>query len=189
MLPVYSKRSVFTFMANIILAQLLNAICSLPPVIMASKPTVALVPGAWHTPVHFDILISFLDAEGYPTVSKQLPSVDTATPATTTSEGDSQFIIDQVLTPLLDDGKDVVLVAHSYGGCPAGAAANGLSKAERTAAGKKGGIIGLIWIAAYIAPSNVSVYTLASMYEASGKVKDWIEHDVSRPLDSSAFVK
>lgn len=156
---------------------------------MASKPTVALVPGAWHTPVHFDILISFLDAEGYPTVSKQLPSVDTATPATTTSEGDSQFIIDQVLTPLLDDGKDVVLVAHSYGGCPAGAAANGLSKAERTAAGKKGGIIGLIWIAAYIAPSNVSVYTLASMYEASGKVKDWIEHDVSRPLDSSAFVK
>ena len=113
---------------------------------MASKTTVAIVPGAYHTPVHFDTFISFLHAEGYPTVSKQLPSVDAATPSTTTSERDSHFIVDQILTPLLDAGKDIVLVAHSYGGCPAGAAANGLSKAERIAAGKKGGIIGLIWV-------------------------------------------
>ena len=143
---------------------------------MASKPTVAIVPGAWHSPVHYDALIAFLNAEGYSTVSKQLPSVDTATPTTTTAEGDSQFIVDQVLTPLLNDGKDVVLVAHSYGGSPGGAAANGLSKAERTASGKKGGIIGLVWVAALVAPNDVSLLTLVG-----GKFNDSVEIDVSKP--------
>ncbi|TVY90584.1 hypothetical protein LAWI1_G007608 [Lachnellula willkommii] len=139
---------------------------------MASKPTIALVPGAWHTPAHFDALSSLLNAEGYPTASKQLPSVDTATPNTTTTQGDSQFIVDQVLTPLLDDGKDIILLVHSYGGSPGGAAANGLSKAERTAAGKKGGIIGLIYVAAFIAPNNISIHTLTG-----GKFRDWVQID------------
>jgi hypothetical protein len=47
-----------------------------------------------------------------------------------------------------------MLVAHSYGGCPVGAAANGLSKVERAAASKPGGILGLIFIAAFITQAN-----------------------------------
>jgi len=139
---------------------------------MASKPTVAIVPGAWHSPGSFDALITFLNAAGYPTVSKRLPSVDTATPTTTTAEGDAKFIVDQVLNPLLNDGKDIVFVAHSYGGSPGGAAVNGLSKADRAAAGLQGGIIGLVWIAALVAPNNVSLLQLVG-----GKFNDWVEID------------
>ena len=141
---------------------------------MASKPTVVIVPGAWHSPLHYDALITFLEAAGYPTVSRRLPSVDTATPNLTTANGDAQFIAQQVLTPLLNDGKDIVLVAHSYGGIPGGAAANGLSKTDRTAAGLHGGIIGLIWIAALVAPNTVSLLQLLG-----GKFGDWVQLDVS----------
>ena len=140
---------------------------------MACKPTVVIVPGAWHSPVHYDSLISFLKAAGYPTVSHKLPSVDTTTPSTTTAQGDAQAIVEKVLTPLLNDGKDVVLVAHSYGGSPGGAAANGLSKAERATSGLQGGIIGLVWIAALVAPNNVSLLQLIG-----GKFNDWVDLDV-----------
>ncbi|KAL8901437.1 MAG: hypothetical protein Q9192_000543 [Flavoplaca navasiana] len=51
----------------------------------------------------------------------------------------------QVLQPLTEDqGKDTVLYVHSYAGFPGSAAIKGLSKTERLAAGKRGGILGLI---------------------------------------------
>lgn len=46
---------------------------------------------------------------------------------------------------------------HSYGGLPGATAAKGLSKSERKAAGKPGGIIGLIFICAFIAKDGQSL--------------------------------
>ena len=51
--------------------------------------------------------------------------------------------------------NDVVLVMHSYGGCAGSAGVAGLSKAARTAAGKQGGIIGLIFMCGFIAHEGV----------------------------------
>ena len=48
-------------------------------------------------------------------------------------------------------GKEVVLVMHSYSGGPGAMAASGLSIAERHAAGQTGGIIRLVFIAAFLA--------------------------------------
>ena len=53
------------------------------------------------------------------------------------------------------------LVMHSYGGCPGSAAAGGLSKAARTAAGKQGGIIGLIFMCGFIAHEGVFAEDIA----------------------------
>ena len=44
-----------------------------------------------------------------------------------------------------------MLVMHSYSGGPGAMAASGLSIAERHEAGRKGGIIGLVFIAAFLA--------------------------------------
>ncbi len=38
------------------------------------------------------------------------------------------------------DGKDIVLVVHSYGGVPGNEAVQGYSKAERQKQGKQGGV-------------------------------------------------
>lgn len=46
---------------------------------------------------------------------------------------------------------------HSYGGCPGAMAAKGLSKAEMPAASRKGGIIGLIFICAFVAQEGQSL--------------------------------
>ena len=54
------------------------------------------------------------------------------------------------INALADDGKEIVLVMSSYGGFPGTEAAFGLSKASRAKKGLQGGIISLVYIAAFI---------------------------------------
>ncbi|KFY15305.1 hypothetical protein V492_02086, partial [Pseudogymnoascus sp. VKM F-4246] len=61
------------------------------------------------------------------------------------------------LLPLLEEGKDVVVVCHSYGGIPAGGAARGLAKKEREARDEKGGVLGLIYLTSFVVPEGVSL--------------------------------
>jgi pimeloyl-ACP methyl ester carboxylesterase len=124
------------------------------------KPTILLVPGAWHTPDHFQLLITKLEQLSYPTVSQRLPSVGSSTPLSVTATTDVDFVRNTLLLPLLEAGTDVVVLSHSYGGFVGGAAAKGLSKQERVASGQKGGVIGLIFIAAFIGPTGSSLTAL-----------------------------
>ena len=57
-------------------------------------------------------------------------------------------------------GKTVILAMHSYGGLPGAAAAKGLSQRERSAAGRPGGIIGLVFISAVLAHDGQSLLDL-----------------------------
>lgn len=156
--PMYMMRAFLCFA---------TALVSL--VTAASNPTFVLVPGAWHSPVHYNFLISHLESAGFPTVAKRLPSVNSINPKAVSVTTDATFIRNQILIPLLDQGKNVVLVMHSYGGSPGAAAAKGLSKVERIAADQPGGIIGLIFIAALLVPQGVSL-----KQAVGGKFNDWV---------------
>lgn len=122
-----------------------------------TKPTILLVPGAWHTPAHYQPFLQRLQNAGYPTTSKQLPSVGATEPNKQTIAADTAFIREELLLPEIEQGKDVVLIMHSYGGCPGAAAAKGFSKAERTTAGKTGGIVGLVFMCAFVADEGDSL--------------------------------
>lgn len=122
-----------------------------------SKPTIVLVPGAWHQPAHYSALIGILESASYEVVTERLPSVDSSTPTQQSVPNDATFIEKHLLCPLVDQGKDVLLLMHSYGGCPGADAAKGYSKKERTVAGKKGGIIGLVFMAAFVANEGDSL--------------------------------
>ena len=104
-----------------------------------SKPTIVLVPGAWHKPTIYSGVVAFLSKHGYPTVSLDLPSVG-AKPPHQDFSGDVAAIRD-CLSGLVSNNKDVVLVVHSYTGLPGGEAPKGLGKKEREAKGLKGGVI------------------------------------------------
>jgi len=117
---------------------------------MLSKPTVVLVPGACHTPHHFVDLTANLQQAGYPVSCTQLASVDSPDPHARHMSNDIMALQQQILQPLIDKGQDVLLVAHSFGGYAGGVAALGLSKTEGTAASKKGGILGVVFIAAFL---------------------------------------
>ena len=43
-------------------------------------PTIVLVPGAWHSPVHYELLFSQLRLSGYPIISDRLPSCGSTHP-------------------------------------------------------------------------------------------------------------
>lgn len=143
----------------------------------SKKPTIVLVPGAWHSSKHYEIISNLIQQVGYPTASSSLPSVIAKTPKSVTVATDSAYVHHSILLPLVNEGKENILVCHSYGGIPGAAGAKSLSKAEQSAAGKSGGIIGLVFIAGLVCNEGVSLE--ATM---GGKIADWIEQDVRLPL-------
>lgn len=59
--------------------------------------------------------------------------------------------IHALLASLADQGKEVVLVMHSYGGMPGTESVKGVSLTERRAQGKPGGVSQLLYVACIIA--------------------------------------
>lgn len=124
---------------------------------LESTPVVLiLVPGAWHSPRHYSLLFDGLKQEGIDAICEQNPSCDCTSPEDTSTAGDASSIR-QIIVSKLDQGHEVVVAMHSYGGCPGAAAAQGLSKSERQAAGQSGGVIGLIFICAFVASEGDSL--------------------------------
>lgn len=126
------------------------------------KPTVLLTPGAWHSPAYFAAYRSALKAHDYPTVAINMPSVN-ADPALQSHDDDTSAIRHKLTTLIDEQGKNVILAMHSYSGIPGSDAAEGLGHAERRAAGKRGGIVLLVYICAYMLPVAESLFS----YEAA----------------------
>lgn len=110
-----------------------------------SKPTILLVPGAYHTAESFHLIIPRLEALSYPLATVLLASLGKHNP--TSTYVDDVDAIHKVLLPILESGKQVVIVAHSWGAIPAAASVEGQSIEERSARGEKGGIKSLLLIA------------------------------------------
>ena len=126
---------------------------------MVAKPTVVIVPRAWYTPASYADLTALLQRADYPVRCKKLPSTDADMPSTQTVATDAAFLREQLLLPLIQDGADILLILHSYGGCPGSAAAKGLSKQECSSSGLHGGIVRLAYIAAFLAKEGVSLFS------------------------------
>ncbi|KAL8747124.1 MAG: hypothetical protein Q9190_000947 [Brigantiaea leucoxantha] len=121
-----------------------------------SKPTCVIVPGAWHPESAYLDVSTHLQDAGYPVVVARLPSLNPDNPSASTCAVDGDAVRD-ILLSLIDDGKDIFLLNHSYGGVPGGAAAHGLSKAEVERQGKKGGVLGLVYMSSFVVPENLSL--------------------------------
>ena len=115
-------------------------------------PTIVLVPGAWHTAEAFDRVTAKLGADGYTAVSITLPSVGGEA-----GVAEDAAFIRMLTSRLADDGKDIVLVSHSYAGMPARESVTGLSKTNRKSKKKQGGIIALVYLVANLAEPGVSL--------------------------------
>ncbi len=117
------------------------------------KPIIVFVPGAWHTPAAYDLLLPRLHAAGYRTTSVYLPTVGATGPV---SFADDVSAIRRVVSGLVELEEEVFVVSHSYGGHPATEALDGLSKKERLAKGQSGGVTQLLYIAAIVPTKGVS---------------------------------
>ncbi|OAL55607.1 alpha/beta-hydrolase [Pyrenochaeta sp. DS3sAY3a] len=119
-----------------------------------SKPHIVLVPGAWHSPDAFGAVNTQLEAHGFTIHARQLPAVGNKNPPPDLSEDIAvvQALVDEAIGP---DGNDVIVIPHSWGGIITGSALVGYGKKEREKAGKKGGVVTVAYIAAFILPEGV----------------------------------
>ncbi|KAI1099135.1 alpha/beta-hydrolase [Jackrogersella minutella] len=115
----------------------------------AELPVILLVPGAFGTPAGFDKLLPYLKEAKLSTHPGPYPSCNSSNPAAATCSDDVASLRETILIPLLEK-RDVVILAHSYGGVVAGCAAKDLDKDTRSKQGQVGGVIGLIYVAGNI---------------------------------------
>jgi len=120
-----------------------------------SKPTILLVPGAWHTPSGFSPLTNYLTQHGYTVEGISLGSVGSSAPQPN-FDADVQAIA-STIRKHADQGSDILILFHSYGGIPGSSACEGLLKSDRETAGKNGGIVHLIYCAAFAVEEGVSL--------------------------------
>jgi len=134
-----------------------RSICLVFSSIMA---TVVIIPGSFATPTLYEPLTQSLARDGVQSQIVDLPSVgrrEGKEPATMTDDVNE---ISSVVEKLLDEDKDVVLLAHSYGGVPATQCLEKLSQKARQAEGKKSGVSKIVYLAGVALPVGGSVMSL-----------------------------
>ncbi|MCJ1435194.1 hypothetical protein MMC27_004566 [Xylographa pallens] len=151
-----------------------------------SKPSILLIPGSFALPEFYDPIVDAVAAQGYEIRGLHLPTVGLKTGpregAPPSMYDDAAFIAGEV-EKLADEGKDVILIAHSYGGIPATESTKGLRKEERREKGKKGGVVALAYMTAVVPALGVSAMgVLAGLPQESQlglpiDEKGWMYHD------------
>ncbi|KAH6654985.1 Alpha/beta hydrolase fold-1 [Truncatella angustata] len=117
-----------------------------------AKPVLVFLPGGWHTPEVFAPTSTLLEKEGYtiqgvsfPTIGTELRNVQ---PQQSWDE-DVQAVRD-VLSKYSSEGRDIVLITHSYSGTVGSEACKGFARADREGHGLAGGVVKLVYLAGFI---------------------------------------
>ncbi|KAJ5772748.1 hypothetical protein N7457_007644 [Penicillium paradoxum] len=122
---------------------------------MSEKPIFVFVPGAWHTADTFDVLRDLMHKRGFATKAIATPSVG-ASPPNKGLHADIEYT-KAILQEMVDAGRQIVVVNHSYGGLVGAGAVEGLGYAQRSRAGLPGGVLMVVWMAAFATPKGQSV--------------------------------
>jgi pimeloyl-ACP methyl ester carboxylesterase len=138
------------------------------------KPTLIFVPGGWHVPAHYQPTTALLTARGFKTICVHNPSSRNDPPWPQHYSYDTAAVAAHILAETALD-NDVLVIMHSYGGFPGGAACEGLLKSERAKGGQKGGVVGVVYVSAFALDADVS---LADLGDRVGPWP-WIQPDVS----------
>ncbi|KAE8346495.1 hypothetical protein BDV24DRAFT_176424 [Aspergillus arachidicola] len=159
-------------------------------------PTLILTPGSWHTPISLVHLQTALQTAGYPTQTIAHPT-NGAEPPTKTLIDDTTNLR-QTLSLLIDqEGKDVVLIAHSYGGLVISNAAEGFGKKDRGNRGLQGGIVLMVYMTALLVPRGKSLFGALGEFRPANMVlegsycrvtsaKEFFYHDLSPEMLAEA---
>ncbi|PTD13461.1 hypothetical protein FCULG_00004956 [Fusarium culmorum] len=120
------------------------------------KPAVVIIPGNFSLPSFWSTIQQLVQDKGYPVEVVGLKSSreETVDPAPGLADDVEEATL--VLNRHIDQGKDVVLLMHSYGGMVGTEATRGLARDEREKADLKGGITHLVFLASIFAPPGKS---------------------------------
>ena len=133
--------------------QAYRALLKLSP---APKPTILLVHGGWTGPEQFSKIIVLLESKGYPTCAPTLPSVGTV-PALQNFDEDVETIRNAARS-LIDSGKEVAIIMHSYGAIPGCEAMRDLKTKKMHSGEPGGGVVKMIFLAGLVVPVGGSTW-------------------------------
>ncbi|PVI04226.1 alpha/beta-hydrolase [Periconia macrospinosa] len=130
---------------------------------MQNLPTVVFVHGAWHQPANYKSFIDALSSAGFPVYAPRLPScTNTYTTPHSVSLAEDVAVVNSVIKERVEEGEEVLLVMHSYGGLVGtDALTNDLLRTTRAAAQQPGGVIHLLYQCAYILEPGTAVIDIA----------------------------
>lgn len=146
-----------------------------------AQPVFVLAPGAWHTPDCYQIVQDKLHAQGLETRAVAYPSVGAEPP--TKGAFDDAAAVRAEVQALADQGRQVILVGHSYGGFVICEASKGLGYKQRKAEGKEGGIVLLVFLSAFVVPKGLSLIKMLG-----GNPLPWMDFQVSTIYSRSHFL-
>jgi pimeloyl-ACP methyl ester carboxylesterase len=123
-----------------------------------STPSIIFIPGSFAPASLYYPLVEAVVANGVEAQAIQMPTVhlpyeDRIAPS---MYEDGAFIA-STIEKLAEENKDVIVIGHSYGGIPLSQGTVGLSKPTRAAQGKRGGLIMVAYMTAYVPILNESV--------------------------------
>jgi hypothetical protein len=114
---------------------------------------VILVPGAFHNPaIAYHDLMERLKELNIRSIPVPLPTVGPKSDQIRKGMLDDVAVIRRVVEEQIEEGKEVIIVCHSYGGFPIAQALEGLGLSDRKALGKVGGVKRLVYVAAFLMP-------------------------------------
>ncbi|KAF7540862.1 hypothetical protein G7054_g1097 [Neopestalotiopsis clavispora] len=137
-----------------------------------SQPSILIIPGAAGLPELYDTFVEAVKEHGLDIEALALPSIRSANKANVappTMYEDATFIQSHI-AKLADAGKDVVLLAHSYGGVPCTQSVEGLSKKEREAKGRKGGVVSIAYMTCLVPELGQPAMSVQASMPAEGRV-------------------
>ncbi|KAL2209180.1 hypothetical protein CC79DRAFT_1332413 [Sarocladium strictum] len=122
-----------------------------------STPSVVFVPGSFapaslYYPLVEAVVANGIEAQAIRTPTVHLPCEKRAAPPMY----DDAALLAATIEELADEGKDVIVIGHSYGGIPLTQGTVGLSKPTRKAQGKSGGLTTVAYMTAYVPVLNES---------------------------------
>jgi Alpha/beta hydrolase family len=151
------------------------------------SPTLLLVHGGGHgNPIYLTEFRAQLKKYGISSAAYRAPS-ESGPPTPGRAMYDDALYWREKIGTLVDAGEDVVILAHSIGSVVATEASQGLTKAERQAKGLHGGVVHLIFLAAYLSAEGDSVFTFYEKYPLPATVAfDSVCIDLLVPFKHSA---
>jgi pimeloyl-ACP methyl ester carboxylesterase len=124
---------------------------------MSAKPTVVFVPGAGHTAEVWNKVIALLEAQHFKCIPVTLPS--TLSNPSATFFDDIKAVQEPIISEM-SQGRDIVVVVHSYGGAVGCSAVKGLTRPKQDNTSPKtettGHVIGIASMASGFGPSGMT---------------------------------
>ncbi|KAH7127397.1 Alpha/beta hydrolase fold-1 [Dactylonectria macrodidyma] len=136
---------------------------------MSSNPTLVFVPGAWHLPETWDRVTSVIETQHYKCVSVGLPT----TISVSSNFSDDVNAVKDAIRAETTEGRDVVVVVHSYGGAVGASALKGFTPPQDgSASSGTGQVIGYILVA-----SGFMVTGVTFLHNSGGKPPPFWKED------------